>query len=256
PSISSAPIRRPMRGPRRNRAAARAASTPRTRRSSSTPRPSRPRAPWTGSRRSRATTAPTSTACRATKARCACASPRGPCPRAIPSAPRRWCRCAPDSSSPGAWNRLAGSDFRRPSGAIFAPLAPRLARLPADRWPTHGELTALAEGIQTSRGKPLRFVAPREPTDRDRRYYELHIADTGEVETRAENWHDLFNALAWLSFPRAKAAINAQHAAILEARGDAEARHRGSERDALTLFDEGGVVVATCAPVLLALIRG
>src|SRR5690606_22316861 len=79
--------------------------------------------------------------------------------------------------------------------------------------------------------------------------------DTGEVETRPENWHDLFNALVWIAFPRAKAAINAQHAALLEERGDAEARHRGPERDALTLFDEGGVVVATCAPQLMRLVR-
>ena len=99
--------------------------------------------------------------------------------------------------------------------------------------------------MATSRGKPLRFVPPREHTDRERRYYERHIADTGEVETRPENWHDLFNALVWVTYPRAKAAINAQHAAILEERGEAEAKHRGPERDALTLFDEGGVMVAT-----------
>lgn len=49
----------------------------------------------------------------------------------------------------------------------------------------------------------------------------------------------------WVTFPRAKAAINAQHAAILQERGDAEAKRRGPERDALTLFDEGGVIVAT-----------
>ena len=95
---------------------------------------------------------------------------------------------------------------------------------------------------------PVRFVTPREHTERERRYYELHIAATGEVETRAENWHDLFNALAWIAFPRAKAAINAQHAAILEERGEAEARRRSPERDALTVFDEGGVVVASSSP--------
>ena len=97
-------------------------------------------------------------------------------------------------------------------------------------------------------------MAPREHTDRERRYYELHIADTGEVETRAENWHDLFNALVWITFPSAKASINAQHAAILEERGDAEARRRGPERDALTLFDEGGVIVACSDPALPRLI--
>jgi hypothetical protein len=137
---------------------------------------------------------------------------------------------------------------------MFAPLAAALGRLPAERWPNHDELTAVADGIQTARGRPLRFVAPRDHTDRERRYYELHIAATGEVETRADNWHDLFNALVWIAFPQSKAAINAQHAAILEERGEEEAKHRSPERDALTLFDEGGVIVASSSPGLLRLI--
>ena len=130
---------------------------------------------------------------------------------------------------------------------MFAPLRQALERLPADRWPTHAELSALAHGV--------RFVPPRPHTARERLYYELHIAETGEVETRAENWHDLFNALVWITFPRAKAAINAQHAAILRERGEAEARHRSPERDALTLFDEGGIVVVSDDASLTRLIR-
>jgi len=139
-------------------------------------------------------------------------------------------------------------------GPIFAPLAAAIARLDPTRWPDHEALTAAAEGVTTSRGQPVRFVPPREHTDRERRYYELHIADTGEVETRAGNWHDLFNALAWIAFPNAKAAINAQHAAILEEGGEEEAKQRGPERDALTLFDESGVVVASSSPEMLRLI--
>ncbi|HXZ49936.1 MAG TPA: DUF3025 domain-containing protein [Usitatibacter sp.] len=137
-------------------------------------------------------------------------------------------------------------------GPIFAPLAPGLARLPADRWPTHEELTAAAAGVETQRGKAVRFVPPRGRGEG--RGYELHIDETGEVQTRARNWHDLFNALAWIAFPRAKARINAQHAAILAGGGEGEARHRGPERDALTLFDEGGVIVASSSPALLRLI--
>jgi hypothetical protein len=140
----------------------------------------------------------------------------------------------------------------RLAAAPFAPLAPAIARLPADRWPTLAEVNALAEGVATERGQPLRFVRPREHTERERRYYEQHIADTGEVETR-ENWHDLFNALAWITYPGAKARLNAQHAAILQEGGEAEARKRSPERDALTLFDEGGVIVASASAGLLRL---
>ncbi|HUP97430.1 MAG TPA: DUF3025 domain-containing protein [Usitatibacter sp.] len=137
---------------------------------------------------------------------------------------------------------------------VFAPLQPALARLPRDRWPTHHDLNGLAEGVVTSRQQPVRFVDPREHTDRERRYYEVRVAESGEVETRPENWHDLFNALAWITYPRAKAQLNAQHAAILEEGGEQELRQRSPERDALTLFDEGGVAIASDAPDLKRLV--
>jgi Protein of unknown function (DUF3025) len=139
--------------------------------------------------------------------------------------------------------------------AIFAPLRPAIMRLPADAWPDHAALTAAAAGITTSRNKPVRFVKPVEnATDRERTYYETHIAETGDVGTRAGNWHDLFNALAWITYPKTKAAINAQHAAILAEGGEAEARRRSPERDALTLFDESGVIVASTSPEFLRLV--
>jgi hypothetical protein len=141
-------------------------------------------------------------------------------------------------------------------GPIFAPLAFLFEQLPRDRWPTHDELSALAKGLSTCKGEPLTFVVPRGNGDPPRPYYELYIANTGCVETRAENWHDLFNALAWIAYPKAKAAINAQHVAIIEEGGAAEARRRGPARDALTLFDEGGVAVACADPALTKLMLG
>jgi len=145
----------------------------------------------------------------------------------------------------------ASARLREP---VFDPLRAALGRLPAGRWPTHGDLTRAAAGLNVATGAPLSFVPPRSATDCERRYYELHIAATGEVETRPGHWHDLFNALAWLTFPRAKARINAQHVAMLEAGGERESRSRSPARDALTLFDEGGVAVASSAPELLRLI--
>jgi len=139
-------------------------------------------------------------------------------------------------------------------GPAFAPLAAAIARLDRSRWPTLDELNALADAVVTSRGMPVRFVPPREQRDGSRPTYERHIGESGEVETRPQNWHDLFNALAWIAFPQAKAAINAQHAAMLEEGGEEEARRRSPARDALTLFDEGGVAVASSSPALLRLI--
>lgn len=129
-------------------------------------------------------------------------------------------------------------------GAPFSSLHALLDALDRDRWPSREALTALAaaHGVATASGHPVRFVAPRVQRDRDGLGYEARIATTGEVATREGNWHDVLNALCWVAFPQAKSALSAAHAMILAAGGEAEARRRGPARDALTLFDEGGVV--------------
>jgi hypothetical protein len=94
----------------------------------------------------------------------------------------------------------------------------------------------------------VRFVPPGA---RDA-YYELKVFRTGEVETRPDNLHDFFNALAWLAFPRAKARINAMHAAAMAR----ENGRRGRLRDLLTVFDEGGAIVLCEDRELIALLEG
>jgi DUF3025 family protein len=107
-----------------------------------------------------------------------------------------------------------------------------------------------AESIQlkTESGQPVRFVPPGTKD----LCYELRVFETGRVETRPDNLHDFFNALAWLAFPRTKARINAMHAAEIPR----EAGRRGRLRDLLTLFDEGGAIVQCDDPELVALLRG
>jgi Protein of unknown function (DUF3025) len=82
-------------------------------------------------------------------------------------------------------------------------------------------------------------------------YYEVHLFETGQVHSRPGNAHDLFNALCWLAFPRTKARINALHAGEIPREGG----RRGRLRDLLTIFDEGGALVACADPGLNALIR-
>ena len=86
------------------------------------------------------------------------------------------------------------------------------------------------------------------------RHYEERIFRTGEVATRPGSWHDLFNALAWLAFPQTKAVLNRRHHDELARLGDGPAR--GTARDVLTLFDEGGIVVACATPELAQLLGG
>jgi hypothetical protein len=125
---------------------------------------------------------------------------------------------------------------------------PWLERLGDER--SLDRLNALAEetGLRTASGRPVRF----EPAGKADAYYEVHLFETGQVQTRADSLHDLFNAMAWLAFPKTKALINALHAAEIPR----ERGRRGRRRDLLTLLDEGGVVVQCDDAELLALVRG
>jgi hypothetical protein len=87
--------------------------------------------------------------------------------------------------------------------------------------------------ICNANGLPIQFVLQHINMG-----YETHINSTGEIPTRSDNWHDYFNALAWLIWPRTKAALNNLH---LRA-GITSTRNR--PRDALTLLDESGIIVA------------
>ena len=85
--------------------------------------------------------------------------------------------------------------------------------------------------------------------------YEPRCYLNGEVSTRKHNWHDLFNALVWLTFPRTKAALNARHYDALIEEGHLGKAGRGAVRDVNTLFDESGVIVVHADAELAALLR-
>lgn len=130
---------------------------------------------------------------------------------------------------------------------IFDPIREWLDRI--DGSPSLALLNSFSEeeDLRTESGRSIRFVPPA-PSDP---YYEVHLFETGRVQTRPESRHDLFNALAWLAFPKTKARINAMHAAEIPKEGG----RRGRLRDMLTIFDEGGAIVAGTAEAE-ALLRG
>ncbi len=70
-------------------------------------------------------------------------------------------------------------------------------------------------------------------------HYEQRIAQ-GRIATRAENWHDLFNALVWARYPAVKQALNARQCRDLDREGSGG---RTRAQAALTQFDETGVIV-------------
>ena len=124
-------------------------------------------------------------------------------------------------------------------------------------WPRASEVQREidAHEVRTTTGSALRLVEPADARDR----YEIGIHARGEMPYRARDWHDFFNALAWLAYPRTKAALNAAHCEALgreaaEARG-LKAGTRSRARDALTLFDESGAIVVSDDAALLEDLR-
>jgi len=128
-------------------------------------------------------------------------------------------------------------DWSRP---WYAPLRDDgLALAAADDWRVALNATAAARGLHSGHGRPLAFV-PQQALPPGQAY-ESFIAAHGQVPTR-ENFHDAFNALVWLAFPRIKARLNALQAEQIARAGDAGGR-RGPLRDAATLFDENAALV-------------
>lgn len=121
----------------------------------------------------------------------------------------------------------------------FAPLRPWAERLTGDDWPGLDALNTLATEVELSNagGLPVRFQ--RQDQRCGQRDYETGILATGQVPTREANWHDLLNALCWLSFPRTKAELNRVQCGAIQ-----PGHPRGPVSDAATLFDESGLVLA------------
>lgn len=142
---------------------------------------------------------------------------------------------------------------------MFEPLQPAgeaLGMYPA--WPDLDAYQRLAQALDrppvTASGLPLRFVPQCGKPAEFSAGYEPRVYLRGELQTRSDNWHDLFNALVWLTFPKAKAAINARHYHLQRERA-ALGQGRGALQDALTLFDESGVIVVCSNPELCDLLK-
>lgn len=141
--------------------------------------------------------------------------------------------------------------------AMFAPLNPVAAGLPAIGWPDLEMLNALAEvhgrRVANAQSMPVRFVPQTAKALSFEAAFEPRAYLRGEVQVRPCDRHDLFNALVWMTFPATKAVINARHYESMTAVGRG---NRPPQRDALTLFDEDGVAVVSSDADLLELVRG
>lgn len=137
----------------------------------------------------------------------------------------------------------------------FAPLRQLAEKLPQIGWPNVEVLdhVAMESGrrIVNARGQRIRFVRNDDAAYAGHAYEPLTY-EQGQVRVRPINWHDLLNALVWMTFPTAKASINARHQQAIETEAGAA---RSPVRDALTHFDEDGMVVLSADPALSQLLR-
>ena len=142
---------------------------------------------------------------------------------------------------------------------MLAPLRAAGGGLRSPEWPARPVLQRLLDRdgnpVRTASGVPLRLASAGSRRRSFEERYEARVHLKGEMAFRDGDWHDLLNLLVWRTFPRSKAALNARHFEALEAQRAAARANRGPAQDALTLFDEGGVIVATCDNELLGLLR-
>ena len=148
---------------------------------------------------------------------------------------------------------------RSPMLEALQPVARSLAAL--RDWPSRDALQALVDerGITAASGRPLTLVtASGEP-------YEAQLYTHGELQVRDRSWHDLFNVLTWMVYPRTKRELNRRHIVAIngvrstfsaDGKCGPDPNYRGRVRDALTLFDESGVIMRSSDPSLLDDLRG
>ncbi len=134
---------------------------------------------------------------------------------------------------------LGAIDWSHPAFVPLATLGAPIAKAVAQGADLRETLNAhpATRATRTAAGHSLTFI-PQEALPSGTAY-EAHIAATGGVPTR-DNLHDFFNALIWLHWPRAKAALNARQARAITQDGIGAAR--GTVRDAATLFDENALI--------------
>jgi hypothetical protein len=142
---------------------------------------------------------------------------------------------------------------------LFSPLHPILAKLEPKGFPgienCNTLLAARQPPITVQVGMPLSFVPQRRGRVPFEAQYEPRCYLTGEVQMRTDNWHDLLNALVWLTFPKTKAVLNSRHYHALIEENESGITKRGAVRDVNTLLDESGAIVVYADEELMKLLR-
>jgi hypothetical protein len=128
--------------------------------------------------------------------------------------------------------------FRHP---VFQNVAEFLPWAESEQWPEVAFINQSASLlVHAHTGMPLVFEKQTADLLNDGLHYEQRIFQRGVIATREDNWHDLFNAMMWLKYPKIKSALNARQWGDIERHG---LKTRTPSQCAMTLFDEAGAIV-------------
>lgn len=118
-------------------------------------------------------------------------------------------------------------------------------------WPNLNVLNKFKpSGIKSWTGQEINFVLQKGTRTKEgfEGLYEPRIFLTGEVRTRLQNWHDFFNAQIWYNFPKSKSALNMRQFIAFDENANfpwnSPPSLRIREQDFMTMFDEGGCILA------------
>lgn len=136
-------------------------------------------------------------------------------------------------------------------GGIFDDLSKLLTLAEFADFPSASQLTQMIKAApaiqkqasqkQVKQKQTVEFIAQSDSMNWHGMSYEELIFARQQIPTRVNNWHDLFNACIWALFPKTKRSLNQLHVNDITEYG---LKQRTKQRDALTLFDECGVVLA------------
>jgi hypothetical protein len=141
------------------------------------------------------------------------------------------------------WNPHFYKHF--PGFASVLPLWSEICQSFQHDWPTFSDFNAIAQSVLTSPAA-IQFIAQESDMK-----YEREIIEHGKIPMRGASWHDFFNNLTWLSWPKLKSAIVKRCSQELLP----DSVQRTSRQNLLAHFDECGLILCSDKPSLFQTVK-
>jgi hypothetical protein len=112
-----------------------------------------------------------------------------------------------------------------------------------DQWPTINKYNQLSSFFYSTKylssNYKVQFVSQAMSCEE----YFFQVTKYRQIPTRINNWHDFFNNISWIAWPKTKWALYQRY--WQQSEYDNHSKQRSPEQNFIALFDECGVIVAT-----------